>query len=175
MSETTGADRSASGTRVAIGLAVLAVALFVVIVLGWWAWWATAPMRMAKMEVVEPISEKDVLARRSAFGQQLASAGGRLVERSPFAPPKPPEPEKPKIPPRYAGPAVVGVAGGQVFFADGKRIAVGVERDGIKVLSLDAPWSVRLGWSGGEYDVTLLERRPVRFDEAGRVRDTLFR
>jgi hypothetical protein len=78
------------------------------------------------------------------------------------------------VPLRYGGPAVVGVAGGKVYFADGRRISEGEDRDGLKVLSISAPWSVRLGWSSGEYDVTLLERQPVRFDQ-NPARDSLFR
>ncbi|MFN7375209.1 MAG: hypothetical protein ACK54T_07750 [bacterium] len=162
-------------TRTLLGLLAVAVIFFTLISLIWMSWSATAPMRQPRATPVEPLSDKDIAAKRSAFTEQLASAGRTLEHRSPFAPPRPVEPPKPKVPAKYAGPALVGVAGGQVFFADGARIAVGQTKGAVEVVSLDAPWSVRLRWSGGEYDVPLLERRPVNFNQTPAPRDTLFK
>lgn len=174
MSEATPKAETPAIVRRLIGATAIAIAVLCLLALAVWAWRSTSSLRQPPVAAIDPISDKDVQAKRSAFSQQLASAATKIKDRSPFVVPLPPEPPKPKVPPKYAGPALVGVAGGQVFFADGKRIGLGETKDGIEVLSLNAPWSVRLRWSGGEYDVALLDRQPVRFDDITRVKDTLF-
>lgn len=77
----------------------------------------------------------------------------------------PPQPAPPTGPPpapaTYGGPAVAGAIGNEVFFKArsateaGMRLTVGEERDGVKVLAVNAPQSVRLGWQRGEYDVSI--------------------
>ena len=92
---------------------------------------------------------------------------GRSVFFMPPAPvrnvPKPPPPPKiekplpppaPIIPQDYGGKKPISVLGPTVYF-EGFQIKLGEEYDGIKVLGTNAPWSVKLGYQGGEYDVTL--------------------
>ena len=78
-------------------------------------------------------------------------------------PPPPPKVEKPLPPPEPVIPAEYGgkrpnsVLGSIVFF-DNFQIKVGEQSNGIKVLATNAPWSVKLGHEGGEYDVPLWDK-----------------
>ncbi len=82
------------------------------------------------------------------------------------APEGPPPP--PPIPEQYTGPSIVFVLGNEVRFTDGLTLSVGEEDQGVKVLSCDPPWTVRLGHAGGEYDVVLLERSFPGFETTSR-------
>jgi hypothetical protein len=101
-----------------------------------------------------------------------ARFNGRSVFFTPLqprrtAPPPPPtrEPvpiemptvETPSIPASYTGPSIRALLGETVWFHGGLRLAVGEKADGVEVLSVDAPWSARVAYSGGEYDVSLFE------------------
>jgi len=105
---------------------------------------------------------------------------GRSFFHMPIAPPQPPAPRPPRavdpppqepidLPPaappgppaEYAGPKQpFGMIGNLVFFDDGEHLYVGEEDQGVRVVSVNAPWSVTLAWSGGEYE------RPVTFGPA---------
>jgi hypothetical protein len=81
------------------------------------------------------------------------------------APPPPPPPSGPPPPPAsYQGPGMVAVVGDAVWFnpvrSDGRLLVVrmGEAKEGVSVISTNPPWSARLGYSGGEYDVDLLQR-----------------
>lgn len=127
---------------------------------------------------VEPLSAGKVTAREKEFGDRIASAADKVVKRSPFHPPVLPPDPVPVVPAVYGGPSIVGVAGGAVYFTDSnsstKRIPLGATIDGIEVIKIDAPWSVTLGWKGGKYDVAMLDRKPVSFDDSPMLKDTLF-
>ncbi|MDP1660990.1 MAG: hypothetical protein Q8L55_03660 [Phycisphaerales bacterium] len=127
--------------------------------------------------VVEPLSQQSVKAREKEFGDRIAAAAGKVVRRSPFHPPLIPEAPAPVVPTYYGGPSIVGVAGGAVYFADStttKRIFLGETIDGVEVIKIDAPWSVTLGWRGGKFEVAMLDRKPVSFDQSPMIKDTLF-
>ncbi len=76
-------------------------------------------------------------------------------------PPPPPPPPPPTV---YTGPSVVAIVGEEVWFRaprageSGLRIRVGDQGEGITVLAANAPWSVRLGYERGEYDIELFAR-----------------
>lgn len=127
---------------------------------------------------VEPLSAGKVTAREREFGDRIASAAEKVVKRSPFHPPLLPPDPVPVVPAFYGGPAIVGVAGGAVYFADSynstRRIPLGATIDEIEVIKIDAPWSVTLGWKGGKYDVPMLDRKPVSFEDSPMLKDTLF-
>ena len=78
--------------------------------------------------------------------------------------PPPPPPPPPSAPITYTGPSVLFVIGDQVWFkpmqADAKklRVRIGETREGVTVISTSPPWSVRVGYAGGEYDVELFGR-----------------
>ena len=90
----------------------------------------------------------------------------RIVEQ-----PKPVEQPKveigpPPVPTNYTGPAPSSVFGEYVFFPtlsdDDKRIKVGETKAGITVLAVSPPYSVRLGYQRGEFDVSLWARLDER-------------
>lgn len=75
-------------------------------------------------------------------------------------PPPPPPPRDPGPPPppaSYGGPRPRSVMGDVVFFESTSpdRLRVGEEAAGVTVIATTPPWKVRLGWSGGEYDIDL--------------------
>ncbi len=83
---------------------------------------------------------------------------GPVVKVAPVTPPVTP-PEAPPSP-VYTGPSVIGILGDEVWFRaprageGGLRIRVGQEpREGITVLATNPPWSVKLGYQRGEYDI----------------------
>jgi hypothetical protein len=65
--------------------------------------------------------------------------------------------EPPPAPARYGGPAIVAILGDTVWFEGGKRVAVGEEVDGIEVVALNSAWSAQIGWSRGEYAVSIYD------------------
>lgn len=74
----------------------------------------------------------------------------------PTAPPPPPPPPPP--PAIYGGPKPRSLIGDIVFFEAGsgvERVRVGEQYGAIRVLGVSPPWTVRVAWSGGEYDVPL--------------------
>ncbi len=83
---------------------------------------------------------------------------GPVVKVPPVTPPvTPPEPPPSPV---YTGPSVIGILGDEVWFRapragkGGLRIRVGEEpREGITVLATNPPWSVKLGYQRGEYDI----------------------
>jgi hypothetical protein len=87
--------------------------------------------------------------------------------------PQPVETGPPPPPPDYTGPSVIMVIGNEVWFkpmlADENtmRVRVGEERNGLRVLEANPPWSVRLGHKGGEYDVSIFEKRGIEVLEGG--------
>ena len=101
---------------------------------------------------------------RSAFFAPAAPVRKAPKPVKPPEPPKPPPPPPPPSAPReYAGPKPIGAVGSLVFFADNSQIRVGEEKGGVKVLSSEAPWSVKLAHSGGEYDVPLWTKGKEEF------------
>lgn len=83
----------------------------------------------------------------------------RVAEQpKPVAPPKV-DLGPPPVPTTYTGPAPSSVFGEYVFFPtlsdDDKRIKVGETKAGITVLAVSPPYSVRLGYQRGEFDVSL--------------------
>ena len=81
-------------------------------------------------------------------------------ENKPEAPPPPPP-----IPMSYGGPVVIAVIGDQVWFKskDNLRLRVGEEGAGIKVLASNPPWTVKLGYASGEYDVPVFKNYQTEF------------
>jgi len=99
----------------------------------------------------------------------------------PPPPPPPPDPGPPPPPANYGGPRPRSVMGDVVFFESTSpdRLRVGEEAGGITVIATTPPWKVRLGWSGGEYDIDLWGDRGEGFfssnpfGEAGRSSSSL--
>jgi hypothetical protein len=79
------------------------------------------------------------------------------------APAPAPAPTGPPPPPAtYSGPKVLFAVGESVEFQSDRtavksfQVAVGEEKEGIRVIAVNLPWSVKLGYRGGEYDVEIL-------------------
>jgi hypothetical protein len=84
-------------------------------------------------------------------------------EEAPKPEPTPkPEPVQ-SVPSKYAGPGIRGILGNEVFFDSGKRIKVGESADGVDVLKINGPFSIRLGWKTGEYEVSLFAEEIPEF------------
>ena len=150
-------------------------------------------------------NDDDIFASlEDAHHRQANVSTRRFLGRSPFvvpsrpktrpAPPRP-RPERPKPEPRpeapkpdpgppksYTGPEPTGVAGTLVFFGSNDQIRLGQEKDGVEVLGILGPTTVRLGHKGGEYDVNFLDddyasifkpfSEPVKTDILGKAPDT---
>ncbi len=74
-------------------------------------------------------------------------------------------PTPPPIPMTYGGPAVIAVIGDQVWFKskDNLKLRVGEEGAGVKVLASNPPWTVKLAYAGGEYDVPVFKDYQTTF------------
>lgn len=99
----------------------------------------------------------------------------QITRRDPPKPAREPDPVDtgPPPPPReYSGPSILFVLGEEVWFRNGLRLRVGEEGDGVRVISSDAPWTVRLGFRGGEYDVPLFDRAYPGLDNRPPQRQT---
>ena len=114
----------------------------------------------------------------AAHEDDLATYQARFEGRSLFFKPKPPRPPRPELPrvvekdepppppparsgppATYGGPSILFVLGNEVWFHDGLRLAVGEQDKGVSVISADPPWSVRLGYADGEYDLEIFKRK----------------
>jgi outer membrane biosynthesis protein TonB len=131
----------------------------------------------AKTDEVKKAAERHA----SAMAEQVAAVKGRSLFFIPPPKPRPKpvevakEPEKPKDPPpppkptRYGGPSIQAVVNGTVWFADGKRVAVGETHgsggSAVKVVAADTPFGIKLKWEGVEFDVPLFERDGVIYPE----------
>lgn len=85
------------------------------------------------------------------------------------APPRPPAPPPPPVaapsgppptpppPASYQGRKPSFIVGQTIYFDQGLKISVGEELDGIRVISVNPPWSARLGHQRGEYEVPIFE------------------
>ncbi|MEO1130199.1 MAG: hypothetical protein AAFX05_10910 [Planctomycetota bacterium] len=128
------------------------------------------------VDVGETSAEQE--QRLEKFNEQQAREIARLKGRSMFYVPPPPteqepepEPEPevvdtgpPPKPTRYAGPDVVAVVNGQIWFDNDRVLNVGDEGGGVRVVSAEnAPWTVRVEWREVEFDVELFERTTEAF------------
>lgn len=72
-------------------------------------------------------------------------------------------------PAKYDGPAIAAIVLDSVWFADGTRLSTtDDEKDGIKVVSTNAPWDALIRYRGKEFTVPFFERDRVIFKDAPR-------
>jgi hypothetical protein len=157
-----------------VAAGALALGIVVVVVSGWPFVRDMVTRRVGDVAALEAEQEKQVGLYASAMEQRVKQINGRSMFFVPPAPADVAEQEKEEAPDegpapkptRYAGPDVIAVINGTVWFGNDRRIAVGDEEDGIKVVSVsDSPWSVKLEWRGVEFDVQVFERTTDRFLE----------
>lgn len=173
----------ASLTRLGrVGAIALVLIMAAILVAGRAAWRVGEAFVIATPSELSRPSEGD----RPDIEGMLAQIDGRSMWFVP-APPDPPAPppveratvaaSPPPPPSRYGGPAIIGLVNGQVWFSDGKRLAVGDDaQGGVRVVSIDgAPYAIRIEWQNVEFDVPLFERNTlivpaqVETTEAARV------
>ena len=123
---------------------------------------------------------ENIQAYLAAHDRDLTTYRERFEGRSLFFRPRapvrlPPEqtvrkepdvaPLPPSIPTTYGGPAVIAVIGDQVWFKgkDNLNLRVGEEGAGVKVLATNPPWTVKLAYAGGEYDVPVFKDYQTKF------------
>jgi hypothetical protein len=73
----------------------------------------------------------------------------------------------PATPSSYTGPTIRALLGDTVWFHGGLRVAAGEEAEGVRVISVNAPWSATVAYAGGEYDVPLFENLTPFFRDPG--------
>lgn len=147
-----------------LGWITLAVALLTLLLLVLNVW----PLVRLRMNPPPPIAEArpdDPLLK--TFAAAVTADLDQIRGRSLFGDPPPPRPRTEIVrktsprPTRYGGPAVIGMINNRVFLANGERLGEGESAGGVKVLALNAPWSARLEWEGGEFEVDLFPRNPL--------------
>ncbi len=106
----------------------------------------------------------------------------RFDGRSFFYKPKPPAPKPqafiketpvaksietpPVIKTTYNGPSVIYVFGDTVcFHGENMLLRVGEERNGVKVIATNPPWSVSVGWGGGQFEIDIFKRSTSGFEQ----------
>lgn len=120
--------------------------------------------------IEEVIADKE--KRATAFQGYAAQAKGRSLFYNPKAVAAAPPPTTDVATPTdtrprsYGGPAIVAMIFDEVWFTDGKRLKVGgEEKDDLKVVAMQAPWSATLSWKGVEFPVNFFERNNVVFKD----------
>ncbi len=172
--------RSEGGARAAWerlgawGVGALAALAIAIVAIATTAWPLLRDAIVLRPEGVAALEAEVQEGYAAAMEARVAQIQGRSMF---FVPPAPAEvaereqeenePEDSGPPPRptyYAGPDVIAVVNGKVWFSNDRRVAVGEEAGGVRVVSVDgSPWSVRLEWRGEEFDVEVFERTTGRF------------
>lgn len=185
-------DRLPTGLRVSKPVVISAVAVGVSALV---VWQGVASVLSAVTSPSISAEEADPIALlQKDGGDLLETSRARFVGRSmyqlppaPVRKPKaveqpkpvapPPDPGPPPPPATYAGPAPTSVFGDYVMFSTlsdaDKRIKLGETKSGIKVLEINAPYSVKLGYQRGEYTVTLWPRINESFLRGGMPAGTM--
>lgn len=147
-----------------IGFGVLALVVLTILLLALSVWPLIRLRSQPPRTVADAKPEAPLIAEfAAATRKDLALFEGRSL----FAIPGPPAPRaetarKTTAPTRYGGPAIVGMINDQVWFSDGKRLGSADDAaGGLKVISINAPWSARLEWEGGEFEVEFIARSPL--------------
>ena len=158
-----------------VALGAAALALIMLIGSGWPLVRDMFQRRVGDVAALEAEQEKQAGLYASAMEERVKQIDGRSMFFIPPAPAEVAQKEKeeepkddgpPPKPTRYAGPDVIAVVNGTVWFGNDRRIAVGQEKDGVRVVGIaNSPWSVKLEWRGVEFDVQVFERTTDRFLE----------
>jgi hypothetical protein len=141
-----------------VGLCVLAVVLGVVVLV---VVQAIPAISMYKHPPSAPSSARDSAAASKKFNDTIAWERAQVNGRSMFYKPLPPsevaeDTHKATV---YGGPSLLAFVNGTAWFSDGQKVSA-KEPDGtsVRFVSARPPWSVRVRWQGGEFDVKLFEK-----------------
>lgn len=122
---------------------------------------------LAKKGPAEPTQAaraRDPKAAKSKFESSMDRHLAMIEGRSLFA--IPPEPtlvkdEGPKAT-VYAGPQLIAYINGSAYFSDGQKVSPSQPKARtLELIRASPPWSVRVKWEGGEFDVDLFKRVPL--------------
>lgn len=156
--------------KAALGVALLAILLILP------SLWDLGEAILGPRPAIPAVAEAETRTgeRAAAYSGYLAQISGRSVFYNPEASPPPPpavtdeEPTVPQRPTTYGGPAMAAMVFDEVWFADGKRFRVGAEeKDDLRVVATQAPWSATIEWKGVEFKVDLFTRNGIVFKETG--------
>lgn len=125
-----------------------------------------------ELESLIAAHQEDIKTWQDRFNGRSAFFKPPAPYRPPPPPPPPPPDEKPfeepkpTIDPVYRGPSISFAYADVVYFNPASatdpvkflRIRVGEEKSGVKVVSVSLPWSVKVAYRGGEYDVPIFNR-----------------
>lgn len=171
-------DRLPAGLRVGTPVLVSAAAVGVsAVVLAFGIGGITNTLLLPSVDATEadPVttlatkSSEDIERSRKRFDNRsmysLPPAPPRrtpIVKREDPKPPPAIDTGPPPVPATYTGPQPSSIIGQWVIFAsltdENKSIKVGETKAGITVLAIDAPYSVKLGYQRGEFNVPLLAK-----------------
>lgn len=154
-----GAKSTRLGAAALVGIGVTGIILARTI----WPW---VQLRTSPPAPVSEKAQNDAL--ESQFETAMDGYVDQVIGRAPF---HLPGPSKPKVvasnepttrPSRYGGPSIQAMINNKVWFSDGSRLGPDDDaKDGIKVVSLNAPWSAKVRWQGAEFDVEFFQRSPL--------------
>ncbi|GEM_PF-884483 len=122
----------------------------------------------------DEVKPEEVPVSSDKFEQSISTFIAQVEGRSLFYKPGPPRPKvetaksnSPKAT-RYGGPSIVAMVNNAVWFSDGQHLEAGQSGKGgtLKVVSLNAPWTARIAWEGGEFDVGFFDRSPLLMSAA---------
>lgn len=138
-----------------------------------WMLYTLVPLLLAPLSspgaAPKAVPEATLAQKQAGFTKLLADSTARITDRAPFgqirvATPAPAA--RPTTPTRYGGPNIVAMVDNAVWFADGRRLKVGESSgESLSVLEVNAPWSAKLRWSGGEFTVSLFDRSPINLSQ----------
>ncbi len=150
-----------------LGTLTLGAVVLVLVVLALCVWPLLPALTSAPGKAPVPVPEETLAKSVEEFDRQLASAAERVNARAPFGVVKVAPRAEPAaaVAARYAGPQLVGMAAGEAWFAEGRRIKVGETDAGVTVLGLDPPWGAKVRWGGGEFTVSLFDRAPISLSQ----------
>ncbi len=146
-----------------VGTLVVLVAIITAIICVWSSLALQVASSIPVTQAPRPVAEDRLDKSKSAYDSMLTSSSDVVIARAPFGQIKVPvskakDAAKSLVSSTYGGPELTGIADNFAWFRDGKRIKLGAEVGGLKVLALDPPWSAQLRWSNGEYKVKLFDR-----------------
>lgn len=102
-------------------------------------------------------AEKAVRSFTDATSRHVAQIDGRSLFYLP-TPPELTEDSGPK-PTVYGGPTLYAYVNSTAYFTDGQKLSPSAPEDRtLKLVKANPPWSVRVLWEGGEFDVELFKR-----------------
>ncbi len=150
-----------------LGTLALAAIVATLILLTLCAWPLLPALTAAPGRSPAPVPAEVLARSQTDFDTALAQSADRISARAPFGAVRVPDKAAPKpaLAAHYAGPALVGMAADEAWFADGKRVKLGATDFGISVVALDPPWAARVLWSGAEFNVSLFDRNPVNLSQ----------